>query len=434
MRLLILFLCFFNFVKAQEADLLFDTQDLGDPADKTPIIKAWKKVNLDPDYGGFWVVTGDVDGDGKVDVVSCKNVDQDDVHYTSTAVAQRVDGSVIWKWGDPKIGRKNWHHDVACQIIDWDNDANYEVVLLTKGFLIELDGKTGKEIRRFPIEKDATDCLVFADLSGKGRPTDVLVKTRYSQIWAYNDQGDLLWTVQNPGGSRTAHQPRPIDVDGDGTDEIMAGYALLNADGSVRWTFESKAVDKERGHLDTIRPFIKSANPADARYVLTCCGANNIACINGHGKLVWEKSGFHFESIQTGFIIPGIKRPQILVDIDHRPRGQSPLWVIGADGEQLGQLMTDYCRHHGLLDWTGDGYDEIVLPDAHGIFNSKGERTGTFDTGKPGQSVLFGDMTGDGISDITILTTNPDVVFIYENKKGKQKTNGLGCGINYTFY
>jgi outer membrane protein assembly factor BamB len=434
MRFLILFFLFLNGAFAQEKGLLFDTEDFGGPGTKAPIINAWNKVALEPEYGGYWVVTGDVDGDGETDIVSCENVNKGDVHYTSTAVAQRLDGSVIWKWGNPGIGRKQWHHDVACQIIDWDGDGKNEVVLLTKGFLVELDGETGKEVRRFPIQKDATDCLVFADLSNKGHPSDVLVKTRYSQIWAYNIHGKLLWTVQNPGGSRTAHQPRPIDVDGDGTDEIMVGYALLNADGSVRWTFQSKAVDKDRGHLDTIRLLKKAANPKDARYVLTCCGANNIACVNGNGKLVWEKSGFHFESIQTGFIIPGLEGPQILVDIDHRPRGESPLWVLSSDGERLGQMMTDYCRHHGLLDWTGDGYSEIMLPDAHGIFNAKGERTGTFNTGKPGQSILFGDMTGDGISDVSILTTNPEKVFIFKNMDGTKDTDFLGCGVNFTLY
>ena len=433
MKTFVLFVFFIGTVFAQES-LIFDTQDFGDPGEKAPIVKSWKKVQLDLEYSGHWVVTGDVDGDGEADIVSCKNVDLDDVHYTSTAVSQRLDGSVIWKWGNPGIGRKQWHHDVACQIYDWDGDGQNEVVLLTKDFLVELDGKTGEEKRRFPIEKDATDCLVFADLSGKGRATDVLVKTRYTQIWAYNYEGDLLWTVQNPGGSRTAHQPRPLDVDGDGTDEIMAGYSLLNADGTVRWTYESKTVDKDKGHLDTIRPLKIVQNPAESRYVLTCCGAKNIACVDGNGKTVWEKPGFHFESIQIGFIIPGLTGPQILVDIDHRPRGESPLWVLSADGEQLGQIMTDYCRHHGLLDWTGDGYAEIMLADAHGFFDARGERIGTFDTGKPGQSIVFGDMTGDGISDVSILTTDPEVLHIFKNENGRKDSDILGCGLNFTLY
>ena len=46
----------------------------------------------------------------------------------------------------------------------------------------------------------------------------------------------------------------------------------------------------------------------------------------------------------------------------------------------------------------------------------------------------MGDMTGDGIADITIHTVDPQITFIYENKKGKVNTRVLGCGINYTLY
>ena len=164
------------------------------------LIQPWRQFTLDPDYSGAWIVAGDLDGDGQVEIVSARNVDHDDVHYTSAAVAQRLDGSVLWRWGDPTVGRKKLHHDVACQIYDWDGDGRNEVVLATAGFLIELDGSTGVERRRFPLPKDATDCLVFANLSGGPRATDVLVKTRYTQIWAFNREGRQLWTVENPGG------------------------------------------------------------------------------------------------------------------------------------------------------------------------------------------------------------------------------------------
>ena len=74
-------------------------------------------------------------------------------------------------------------------------DGKNEVVLCTKGFLVELDGATGREKRRISIPEDATDCLVFCNLSGGSRPCDVLVKDRYHQIWAYDQSGSLLWTV-----------------------------------------------------------------------------------------------------------------------------------------------------------------------------------------------------------------------------------------------
>jgi len=111
---------------------------------------------------------------------------------------------------------------------------------------------------------------VFCDLSGSGRRSEVLVKDRYHRIWAYTNKGKLLWTVKDPGGYRTAHQPRPMDLDGDGRDEIMAGYAMLNPDGSVRWIYHSKTVKQEVGHLDCVRVLREGKTPGDFRLALTC--------------------------------------------------------------------------------------------------------------------------------------------------------------------
>ncbi len=421
--------------------LYFDVKDVGKPGEEGPLIQPWKSVLLDREYGGQWVVAGDVDGDGEVEIVSAENFNKDDVHYTSTAVAQELDGTVLWRWGDPAVGRKTWHHDVACQIHDWDGDGSNEVVLCTKGFLVELDGATGRERRRFPIPDDATDCLVFCNLTGGDRPTDVLVKDRYRHMWAYNRAGTLLWTVTDPGGYRTAHQPRPVDLDGDGRDEVIAGYAMLNHDGSVRWVFESKKVDQKRGHLDCARVVRRGKTPEDWRIVLTCCGANNIALVDGNGKVMWEVSGHHFESVDVGQVLPASVGPQLVVDIDHQPRGNGPIWVLGEEGRFLGRVVTDYSRHHALLDWTGDGVQEILVGHNGAVYNYRGERVATFATPEPEgtagdfeRSLLIGDMTGDGVPDVMLAT--PDTVYIYKNEKGR-KPDGptrLGTEFNFTLY
>ena len=423
--------------------LVFDTEDTGTPPSDIPVIEPWRTIPLDPDYGGQWVVAGDLDNDGDVEIVSAENVNADDVHYTSAVAAQNLDGSVLWRWGESDAGRKVWHHDVACQIHDWDADGHNDVVLATKGALIALDGKTGQELQRITIPEQATDCLVFCNLSGPDRPRDVLVKDRYHQIWAYNTAGELLWTVRDPGGYRTAHQPRPIDLDGDGRDEIMAGYAMLNADGSVRWVFRSKRINPESGHLDCARVLRYGDSPGEFRIALTCCGANNIALIDGNGKPLWEMSGHHYESIDIGRVVPDRPGRQILVDIDHRPHGESPICVLDEHGRILGRIVTDYSRHHCLLDWDGDGDDEIIVAHSGGLYNHRGRRIATFATpgsqaadGKLGyeKSLLVGDMDGDTVADLLIAT--PQTVYVYRNVHGKKMRGParLGTEPNFTLY
>jgi hypothetical protein len=417
---------------------LFDVNDAGLPLSGIPTVKPWKIVPLDPEYGGQWVVAADLDADGEVEFVSSENHNVGDVHYTSTAVAHNLDGTVIWRWGDPAIGRKNWHHDVACQIHDWDGDGKAEVILATQGAIVELDGQTGQEKRRIRIPDDATDCIAFADLAGRGRPGDILVKDRYHNIYAYGYWGELLWHVTDPGGCRTAHQPRPIDLDADGRDEIAAGFAMLNADGSVRWTFNSSRVDENRGHLDCMRLVRRGNTPEETRLVLTLCGANGIAMIDGNGDVIWEQVGSHFESIDIGRVIAERPGPQILVDIDHQPLGKAPLWLMDEGGALLGRINTDYARHHHLLDWTGDGLDEMFNAHSGAVYSSKGRRIATLAapsaTDGSERSLLVGDFTGDGIADVSLVTTTALYVFKNENGVKPSRRLPLGTEFNFTLY
>ena len=408
----------------------------------SPEIQPWRRIALDPDYAGAWVVAGDLDGDGAVEIVSARNVDRNDVHFTSAMVAQRLDGAVLWRWGNPKVGRKQLHHDVACQIYDWDGDGHNEVVLCAEGFLVELDGATGREKRRLPLPQDAADCLVFANLSGQPRATDVLVKTRYTQIWAFNHDWKQLWTVQKPGGYLTAHQPVPVDLDGDGRDEVMAGYAMLNADGTTRWVFHSQKADQARGHCDCFRMVRAGRTAADFRFVMTLCGANAIALLDGNGRPIWEMAGQHFESVDVGRICAGQPGLQMAVDIDHGAWGNGPVWVLDEAGQAQTQIMTDYARHHALLDWTGDGVAEILVAQPRALFDGQGRCVARFamdgndDASGEERLALAGDFTGDGVPDVMLTTRAMTHVYLYENERGRKPDSPtpLGTERNFTLY
>ncbi|MHC4563431.1 MAG: rhamnogalacturonan lyase family protein [Planctomycetota bacterium] len=358
---------------------LFDVRANDLSNDGVPLIKPWKRIALDPDYAGAWVVAGDVDGDGQVEILSAKNHDVDDIHYTSSVVVHRLDGSVLWRWGDPAEGRNELHHDVACQIYDWDGDGRNQVVIVTKDAVVKLDGATGKEKHRFAIPPDASDCIVFANLSGGEWASEILLKTRYGQIWAFTREGELLWTIEQPAGYGTAHQPRPMDIDGDGRDEIMAGYALLNADGTIRWDLKATGLPLEPGHLDCVRVFEMGRTPLDCHLALTLCMGYCIAMIDGEGRGIWSVTGHHFESIDVGKVCPDVPGRQVVVDIDHREMGHSPHWVLDDQGNLLGQIITDGSRHHTLVDWHGEGVDSIVLATAAAMFDGRGRKVGVFD-------------------------------------------------------
>ena len=156
--------------------------------------------------------------------------------------------------------------------------------------------------------------------------------------------------------------------------------------------------------------------------------------IDGNGKAIWEVTGHHFESIQIGKVFPDVPGQQILVDIDHRPKGEGPLWVLDENGTHLGQVMTDYCRIHALIDWDGDGYDEMAVAHSRGLFNREGKRFLTFEMDSPGDKVIVGDMTGDGKNDLTLDTGNKVFIFKNENHLTAKEDVPLGSGVNFTLY
>jgi len=161
--------------------------------------------------------------------------------------------------------------------------------------------------------------------------------------------------------------------------------------------------------------------------------------VDGNGHLIWSLSGHHFESINVGKVCPGVPGNQIVVDIDHRPRGESPLWVLDRDGDLLGQIITDGSRHHALVDWFGQGGDQsvasIVMSTAAALFDCAGNKVARFDAPEVGL-VAKGDLTGNGVPDL-IFSSNPaSEIALFKNQQGKPPQGGspLGTGVNYTLY
>jgi len=415
-------------------------------------ISPWKSIPLDPVFGGEWIVAGDVDGDGEVEIVSARNHNAGDVHFTSSVVVHKLDGSVLWRWGRADPGRFLLHHDVACQVYDWDGDGDQEVIVATDQAVVEIDGASGQENRRFAIPKEASDCITFCNLTGGPRPTDILVKTRYSQIWAFNRRGEQLWVVETPGGFKTAHQPRPMDIDGDGRDEIMAGFAMLNSDGTLRWALDDKDFPQGKrlaeGHLDCARVFSLGSSPSRTTVALTFCGAERMALVQGDGKLLWHLPGRHFESIDVGKVCADREGKQIVVDIPYAPRYEQPICVFDAQGALVGQILTDSSRFHRLVDWHGKGVESIVVGQPPAMYDgATGRKLAVFETPAHPDSaatrvseeeafICFkGDMSGDGRPDIIFIDANRATVHIYKNEHGTPRDDApLGTGVNWTLY
>ena len=177
----------------------FDVLTYGKSYSDVPVVEPWRTIRVNPEKAGAWTVAGDVDGDGEAELVSARNNPESLSQEVVSVIVHKLDGTVLWEWGSPESGVARLGYDVACQVHDWDGDGNLEVVVVGRNHIVELDGATGAEKRKLPIPQDAADCLTFVNLSGSERPTELLIKTRYDQIWALDSNANELWNVKLPG-------------------------------------------------------------------------------------------------------------------------------------------------------------------------------------------------------------------------------------------
>jgi len=176
---------------------------------ENPKPKLWKRFDT-PRFGaGRNVRFGDLDGDGRIDLLIGQNVRKASANsfdHLSCLTAVNLDGKVLWQLGRPDPYNDVLANDTPFQIHDIDGDGATEVVVV-KDFKIQiLEGRTGrvkqwawmpeapKDNKERPYEMEVGDSLYFADFAGRerrtiasGAPSSALMRSqtdRYSNATA----------------------------------------------------------------------------------------------------------------------------------------------------------------------------------------------------------------------------------------------------------
>lgn len=391
-----------------------------------PQPKLLKKFET-PEYGaGRNVRFGDLDADGRLDMLFAQNVPKvrgDAFDHISCLTAVTLDGRVLWQQGRPNVKNGLLTNDNPFQIHDLDGDGRMEVVLARDSQLQVLEGTTGKLVRKAwlpriapevkdrPYELNIGDSLLFVDLSGAGRPSEILLKDRYRGFWVFDQNLKLLWE----GLGQTGHYPYPADVDGDGRQEFLIGYSLWGADGKPRsaphganhapwgplWSHDTKY----RDHADALSVGNFSGRPSAGMRAYIDGSDEGFLVFEADGTLVKHHRLGHAQTQSVGKYRTDLPGLQILIANFWRNPGIVTL--LDADGNILAQEeMIPGSSHLEPVNWRGDGQELALLSGnirEGGMIDGQLRRVVMFpDDGHPDLASAVRDVAGDRRDEIVL--------------------------------
>ena len=319
------------------------------------------------DFGAECIRIGDLNGDGAPDLLFVQSVYE--TREITCLTATTIHGEVIWQVGVPSADRGRIYSDLPVQVYDWDGDGRNEVLCVEQAEYVDpalpanwarqraetyagdatmlvLDAATGAERKRFAIPAPADDSFLFADLTGRGRREDLVVKDRYWNMWGVSHTGDVLWRFS---GS-TGHFPAVGDLDGDGKDEVFVGYALVDHDGTELFRH-----DADGGHQDAAT----LVRRADGSWLLAF-GNSGVHCLAADGRSLWEHPLAEAQHVVAARFRNDSEIQFMVLDRGQRrgeDRGPATLYLYDPDGREIWRRVQP--EGSGLaaivaINWSGD--------------------------------------------------------------------------------
>ncbi|WP_163581833.1 hypothetical protein [Gracilibacillus saliphilus] len=378
-----------------------------------------KKININQAGENCKMYLGDLTGDGRLDLLMVQPNggidDRYEPHQVEAMTAFNLEGDLLWQLGTPSHNPGGPGSDYPVQIYDIDGDDYNEVLCIMDHTFLQIDGKTGTIKKKYPLPAEqAHDCIIIANLTGNNFPQDIILKDRYHQMWALNNQWELLWTHEGNIG----HFPWAFDFNSDGKDEVMAGYDFINSDGQLLWSCR----DLEE-HADCIWVGKVQAEESEDQIVI---GGSVTVLYDWQGNERWRYSG----SIESQHVCLGNFRRELpglqIAGLDRIKRGSSysdgkdGIFLLDSNGKEIWKENRETAGWLTIIDtihnWDDNDLDYIlayrrgdnVYPT---IYDGYKNVVTTFP--KDGY-LVYGDLVGSGKSQVIIYDQTTAYVYASE--------------------
>jgi len=370
-----------------------------------PMMVRWKSF----DTGSFGtdqnLRLGDLTGDGNKEFLFVRSPKKG--NSISCITAMNLDGRIIWQYGDTLLPVKTTGEELPVQIHDLDGDGEREVIFVSRGWIRVLEGQSGKLIRRvkLPSYMEAASIL-FGDMLGTGRDNCILVSDRDSRLLLLNEKLHLLWEQELDEGS----QPLIYDMDGDGYDEVLAGYSVFDHEGKLLFNSGEFIGDRCNGIAVSELSEGESSTPC----LIYAAGDWGVMYVDFDGNILKQN-------------IMGHVRYLSVADFDMESPGlevvSSNGW--GSDGlvhisDASGNVRQDFITVNGVsrclpVNWKGDGEEFFIVSAdsvSGGMFDKYGQLSVQFpNDGHPLTCYHVADLSGDARDEV--LVWNSEQLWVY---------------------
>ncbi|HYH05400.1 MAG TPA: hypothetical protein VEC37_20080 [Bacillota bacterium] len=389
---------------------------------KYPQPLLWKTINLQDFGAGRNIRFGHLTGtaDWQIVIAQCQRRVHRDAHaQISCLTAIDLDGNVLWQVGEPNPEHAFLTADLPFQVYDINGDGRDEVIIARDFKIMILDGTTGKTLKwahtprmerpGYPFDRLNVDAIRLCDFSGKGRPTDILIKDRYAKVWAFNSDLEMLWTYDAP--VNTGHFAYTKDVNGDGREEMFVGYDLVSADGQKIWSLPVPT-----DHTDEI--VIGKIDPEKEDLIGIVSGSEGFMLADLQGNILVKHIIGHAQRISVGNYRPEL--PGLEICVSTYWGNQGIIYLYDCHGKLL---WSDEPASNGNVitpvNWRGDGQELILLNgnlSRGGLIDGHNRKVVMFpDDGHPDLCAEVIDLTGDCRDEIVLWDEKRMYIYTQDN-------------------
>ncbi len=402
--------------------------------EKYPQPVLWKALDLKNFGAGRQLRFGHLTGTEEIFMVFAQNqkrVSKDAYAHISCLTAVNLDGEILWQLGEPSSHLDNAYltADLPFQVCDVDMDGVDEVILARNFKLMILDGRTGKVKKsiptplseepdeslimlpgdKFAFERINVDSIRIANFSGKEKATDILIKDRYNRVWVYDNELNFMWKFQH---GNTGHFPCTVDIDGDGKDELISCYNLVDHDGKLLWSLPI-----EEDHVDEI--IVGHFDPSNPEEVIgMVAGHEGFILADTRGNILKKQLIGHAQRISAGNYRTDL--PGLDICVSTYWGSQGIIYIFDCKGELLHQFEPSTNGNIiSPVNWVGDGSELILLngnSQYGGMIDGHGNQVVRFpDDGHPELCAEVLDLTGDERDEIILWDEKRMYIYTQDN-------------------